>query len=144
MTSLRKTVMEYVTILLIVVGFAAATTSYYVVKREVNSFQDNALQEVALTAGLIFRNDIQPRIDAELEDQLVVQVWDLSEKPLHRSGPPVEIPAQSELGIRMSPRVASGGGFFARGMRNTQSRSRSAGARARRSPRMPRWAPPLP
>jgi two-component system, OmpR family, sensor kinase len=98
MTSLRKTVMEYVTILLIVVGFAAATTSYYVVKREVNSFQDNALQEVALTAGLIFRNDIQPRIDAELEDQLVVQVWDLSEKPLHRSGPPVEIPAQSELG----------------------------------------------
>ena len=41
MTSLRKTVMEYVTILLIVVGFAAATTSYYVVKREVNSFQDN-------------------------------------------------------------------------------------------------------
>lgn len=98
MTSLRKTVMEYVTILLIVVGFAAATTSYYVVKHEVNSFQDNALQEVALTAGLIFRNDIQPRIDAELEDQLVVQVWDHFEKPLHRSGPPVEIPSQSALG----------------------------------------------
>jgi two-component system, OmpR family, sensor kinase len=106
MTSLRKTVMEYVTILLIVVGFAAATTSYYVVKREVNSFQDNALQEVALTAGLIFRNDIQPRIDAELEDQLVVQVWDHSEKPLHRSGPPVEIPSQSELGYS---NVSAGG-----------------------------------
>jgi two-component system, OmpR family, sensor kinase len=98
MTSLRKTVMIYVTVLLVAVGIAAATTSYFLVKREINSFQDNALQEVALTAGLAFRHDIQPRIDAELEDQLVVQVWDLSEQPVHRSGPPVEIPYQSELG----------------------------------------------
>jgi two-component system OmpR family sensor kinase len=98
MTSLRKTVMVYVTGLLMFVGFAAAAMSYVFVKHEINSFQDNALQEVALTAGLVFRHDIQPRIDAEIEDQLVVQVWDHSEQPLHRSGPPVEIPYQSQLG----------------------------------------------
>ena len=62
MKSLRSTVMFYVTILLVAVSVAAAVTSYYFVKYEVNSFQDNALQEVALTAGLLFRNDIQPRI----------------------------------------------------------------------------------
>lgn len=32
MTSLRKTVMGYITVLLIIVGIAAATTSYYFVK----------------------------------------------------------------------------------------------------------------
>lgn len=98
MKSLRSTVMFYVTILLVAVSVAAAVTSYYFVKYEVNSFQDNALQEVALTAGLLFRNDIQPRIDAELEDQLVVQVWDLAGHPVHRSGPSFEIPHQRELG----------------------------------------------
>ena len=98
MKTLRSTVMFYVTILLVAVSVAAAVTSYYFVKYEVNSFQDNALQEVALTAGLLFRNDIQPRIDAELEDQLVVQVWDLAGHPVHRSGPSFEIPHQRELG----------------------------------------------
>jgi two-component system OmpR family sensor kinase len=98
MTSLRKTVMTYVTGLLILVGVAAAITSYYFVKYEVNSFQDNALHEVALTAGMVFRHDIEPRIDAELEDQLVIQIWDQSKQPIHRSGPSVDIPFQSELG----------------------------------------------
>ena len=98
MTSLRNTVMVYVTVLLLAVGLAAAATSYFFVKREVNSFQDNALQEIALTAGLIFRHDIQPHIDAQFEDQLVVQVWDLAAQPLHQSGPAVEIPYQKELG----------------------------------------------
>lgn len=65
---------------------------------EVYSFRDNALQEVALTAGLIFRNDIEPRIDAEFEGQPVVQVREQVQQPLHQSGPPVEIPYQSELG----------------------------------------------
>ena len=90
--------MVYVTVLLAVVGFAAAAMAYVFVKGEVNSFQDNALQEVALTAGLVFRDDIQPRIDAELEDQLVVQFWDHSAQPLHRSGPPLDVPLQPELG----------------------------------------------
>ncbi len=98
MKSLRRAVMVYVTILLVAVSVAAAVTSYYFVKYEVNSFQDNALQEVALTAGLLFRDDIQPRIDAELEDQLVVQVWDLGGLPVHRSGPSFDIPYQRELG----------------------------------------------
>ncbi|MFZ2159985.1 MAG: ATP-binding protein [Bradyrhizobium sp.] len=103
---MRKTVMVYVTILLTVVGVAAAAMAYIFVKREVNSFQDNTLQEVALTAGMVFRHDIQPRIDAEVEDQLVVQVWDLSGQPLHRSGPSVEIPHQPELGYS---NVSAGG-----------------------------------
>ncbi|QUS41573.1 two-component sensor histidine kinase [Tardiphaga alba] len=98
MTSLRKTVMGYVTGLLIFVGVAAAVTSYYFVKYEVNSFQDNALHEVAMTAGMVFRQDIEPRIDAELEDQLVIQIWNEAQQPLHRSGPVVDIPLQPELG----------------------------------------------
>jgi two-component system OmpR family sensor kinase len=98
MTSLRRTVMTYVTALLLLVGVAAAITSYYFVKMEVNSFQDNALHEVALTAGLVFRHDIEPRVDAELEDQLVVQVWDQSRQPVHHAGPSVDIPYQPELG----------------------------------------------
>ena len=140
MKSLQKTVMVYVTILLVVVGFAAATVSYFFVKGEVNSFQDNALQEVALNAGLVFRHDIQPHIDAELEDQLVVQIWDHSEKPIHRSGPPVEIPYQSELGYSD---VTAGGErwrVFSPVILSTPYRFRSAGARARRSRRMRRRA----
>jgi two-component system OmpR family sensor kinase len=98
MTSLRKTVMAYVTVLLLVVGIAAAVTSYLFVRMEVNSFQDNALHEVALTAGLVSRNDIEPRVDAELEDQLVVQVWDLTQTAVHHAGPAVDIPYQPVLG----------------------------------------------
>jgi two-component system OmpR family sensor kinase len=98
MTSLRKTVMNYVTGLLVVIGVAAAITSYHFVKYEVNSFQDNALHEVAMAAGFVFRQDIEPRIDAELEDQLVIQIWDETRTPLHRSGPVVDIPLQAELG----------------------------------------------
>lgn len=98
MTSLRKTVMNYVTGLLVVIGMAAAITSYHFVKYEVNSFQDNALHEVAMAAGFVFRQDIEPRIDAELEDQLVIQIWDEIRTPLHRSGPVVDIPLQAELG----------------------------------------------
>jgi two-component system OmpR family sensor kinase len=98
MTSLRKTVMNYVTGLLVVIGVVAAITSYHFVKYEVNSFQDNALHEVAMAAGFVFRQDIEPRIDAELEDQLVIQIWDETRTPLHRSGPVVDIPLQAELG----------------------------------------------
>lgn len=98
MTSLRRTVMVYVTILLVIVGLSAAATAYVFVRYEVNSFQDNALQEVALNAGLIYRHDIEPRIDAELEDQLVVQIWDHAGTVLHRSGPPVDMPHQATLG----------------------------------------------
>jgi two-component system, OmpR family, sensor kinase len=96
--SLQRTVMFYVTIFLAVAGTAAAVTSYYFVRYEVNSFQDNALHEVALTAGLAFRDDIRPNVQAELEDQLVVQVWNRSEQLVHRAGPPFEIPYQRQLG----------------------------------------------
>lgn len=98
MTSLRQTLMTHITVLLMIVGFAAAATAYVFVKHEVNSFQDNALQEVALNAGLIYRHEIQPRIEAELEDQLVVQIWDHDGKLLHRSGPHVDIPYRTDLG----------------------------------------------
>ena len=64
MKSLQKTVMLYVTILLVVVGVTAAIVSYFFVKGEVNSFQDNALQEVALTpvwcTGTIFSRASMP------------------------------------------------------------------------------------
>lgn len=98
MRSLQRTVMFYVTIFLAVAGTAAAVTSYYFVRYEVNSFQDNALHEVALTASLLSRDDIRPNIEAELEDQLVVQVWNRSEQLVHRAGPPFDIPFQRELG----------------------------------------------
>lgn len=98
MTSLRRTVMNHVTGLLVLIGVVAAITSYHFVKYEVNSFQDNALHEVAMTAGFVFRQDIEPRIDAELEDQLVIQIWNETKEALHRSGPVVDIPLQTELG----------------------------------------------
>lgn len=99
MTSLRKTVMNHVTGLLIVIGVAAAVTSYYFVKYEVNSFQDNALHEVAMAAGMVFRHNIEPQSEAELEDQLVIQIWDEANAPLHRSGPAVDVPLQPALGF---------------------------------------------
>jgi len=92
--------MQYVTIFLVVAGIAAAVTSYYFVRYEVNSFQDNALHEVARTAGLLVREDVRPDIQAELEDQLVVQIWNKSEQLVHRAGPPFDIPYQKDLGYR--------------------------------------------
>ena len=65
--------MVYITILLAAVSVAAAVTSYYFVKYEVNSFQDNALQEVALTAGLLFRNGLFARQNSAYPDQ-----WNLT------------------------------------------------------------------
>ncbi|MDB5548657.1 MAG: two-component sensor histidine kinase [Tardiphaga sp.] len=98
MTSLRQTVMLYVTVLLVIVGVTAAATSSVFVRYEVNRFQDTALQEVALNAGLIYRHEIQPRIDADVEDRLVVQIWDHAGRVLHRSGPPADLPQQARLG----------------------------------------------
>lgn len=98
MTSLRKTTISRVTILLTVLSLAAAMTAYLLVKVEVNKFLDAQLREIALNAGSGLQRDAEPQIEIEDEDQLVVQIWDNSGQLVSHSGPPVQIPEQRKPG----------------------------------------------
>lgn len=98
MTSLRKLLTARITILVVMIGLSASVMAYFLVRMELNSFQDNQLREVALNAGPTFRHDGHPRIDVEQEDLLVIQIWEHDGRLIHWSGPEQNIPMQPGLG----------------------------------------------
>jgi two-component system, OmpR family, sensor kinase len=99
MTSLRKIILTRVTLLLTLVSLATATTSYVLVRLEANGFLDNQLTEVARNAGVGLEDDAEPPADPELEDRLVVQIWDRDGNLIRVRGPEANIPAQKDLGF---------------------------------------------
>lgn len=99
MKSLRKVILTRVTLLLTLVSLVTAASSYYLVRLEANGFLDNQLTEVARNAGVGLDDNAEPPADPEIEDRLVVQIWDRSGNLIRTHGPDVGIPAQNDLGF---------------------------------------------
>jgi two-component system OmpR family sensor kinase len=98
MMSLRKTILVWVAVLLAIVGTAAIAASYYLAKDEADTLLDNQLHQIAHRAGEGLSDNALPRIRPEIEDEIVVQIWDAAgEAILHTSL--INIPRQSKLGF---------------------------------------------
>ena len=95
MTSLRKTILVLATALMVIVGAAAVTASYYFAKGEADGLLDNQLYQIALNAGL--SNKALPRINIEAEDEFVVQTWNAAGEPILQNS--INIPRQPKLGF---------------------------------------------
>src|SRR3984893_5518635 len=96
--SLRKTILVWVTALLAIIGTAAIAASYYFAKDEADTLLDTQLHQIALNAGEGLSDNALPRIRHEIEDEVVVQIWNATgETILHTAL--INIPRQSKLGF---------------------------------------------
>jgi two-component system, OmpR family, sensor kinase len=98
MMSLRKTILVWVTMLLGIVGAGAAAASYYFVKDEADSLLDTQLRQIALNAGEGLSENALPHMTREVEDEVVVQIWNASGQAILRTSP-FDIPRQFRLGF---------------------------------------------
>jgi len=98
MMSLRKTILVWVTVLLGIVGAGAVTASYHFVKDEADSLLDTQLREIALNAGEGLSENALPHMTHEIEDEVVVQIWNASGEAILRT-PRISIPRQPKLGF---------------------------------------------
>jgi two-component system, OmpR family, sensor kinase len=98
MRSLRKTMLIWVTALLAIAGAGAVTASYCFVKEEADSLLDTELRQIALNAGEGLSENALPHMAYEIEDEVVVQIWNASGEAILRPSP-IDIPRQSKLGL---------------------------------------------
>lgn len=99
MSSLRRAIASRVVTLLAAVGLSAAATSFVFVTREMDSFLDAQLQEIAINLGPANRSGGAPLLETEDEDHLAVRIWDHNGQLLHRSGPAADIGWQPVPGL---------------------------------------------
>lgn len=99
MSSLRKTIITRVIVLVAAIGLSGTATAFVLVTLEMNKFLDAQLQETAINLGQTNRNSVIPLSETEDEDHLVVWIWDRSGNLIHRSGPLAEIPWQPRAGL---------------------------------------------
>jgi two-component system, OmpR family, sensor kinase len=98
MMSLRKTILVWVTVLLGTVGAGAVAASYYFVRVEADSLLDTELREIALNAGEGLSENAVPPMKHEIEDEVVVQIWNASGEAILRT-PSIDIARQPKLGF---------------------------------------------
>jgi two-component system OmpR family sensor kinase len=94
MKSIRRELLLWLLLGLVVTVAAAATSTYYQARREAKELFDYQLKQLALSVS-IERLSVLPQSHAkELEEDLAIQVWDQNQKLLYSSSPDVEIPRQ--------------------------------------------------
>lgn len=96
--SLRQTILVWITVLLAIVGVGATAASYHFAKVEADKLLDTQLRQIAHNAGEGLSPDALPRMAHSLEDEVVIQIWNVSgDVILHTSS--VNLPRQSNLGF---------------------------------------------
>jgi two-component system OmpR family sensor kinase len=98
MMSLRKTILVWVTVLFAIVGAGAGAASYLFVKDEADFLLDTELRQIALKAGEGLSENSLPHIAYEIEDEVVVQIWNASGEAILRTSP-INIPRQLKPGL---------------------------------------------
>jgi two-component system, OmpR family, sensor kinase len=95
MTSFRRTILAWITVLLAVVGVVASAASYHFAKQEADKFLDAQLRQIAAHAGegLSENAILQMTRLAEDEDELVIQIWEASGEMTLRAAS-IELPRQ--------------------------------------------------
>ena len=99
MTSLRRTALVYMTVLLSVIGLAASALAYRYAHDAATEFLDGQLRQIALNAGGgVSATDAPADTDQDQEDQFVVSIWDAQGRLVHASLPSAHIPPQVQPG----------------------------------------------
>jgi two-component system OmpR family sensor kinase len=97
MRSIRRELLLWLLLGLVVAVAAAATSTYYQARREAKELFDYQLRQLALSVangGL----SLLPQADNERDEDFAIQVWDANQKLLYSSRPGVDIPSQLEPG----------------------------------------------
>jgi two-component system OmpR family sensor kinase len=98
MMSLHKTILVWVTVLLAIVGAGAGAASYFFVKDEADFLFDTELRQIALNAGEGLSENSLPHFAHEVEDEVVVEIWNASGEAILRTSP-INIPRQLKPGL---------------------------------------------
>ncbi len=99
MTSLRRTALVYMTVLLSVIGLAASALAYRYAHDAATEFLDGQLRQIALNAGGgVSATDAPADTDQDPEDQFAVSIWDAQGRLVHASLPSAHIPPQVQPG----------------------------------------------
>jgi two-component system OmpR family sensor kinase len=94
MKSLRRTALIWMTLLLTLVGTAAALITYRFETNEASEFLDGQQRQIALNAGEGLRKGIAPPVDQDREDEFSVTIWNADGHIIHATMPEVQIPRQ--------------------------------------------------
>jgi two-component system OmpR family sensor kinase len=98
MSSLRRTILVWITVLLATLGAGATVASYYFTKYEADKLLDAQLRQIALNAGEGLSADALPQMTHSAEDEISIQIWNAAGKMmLHASS--VNLPRQTTLGF---------------------------------------------
>jgi two-component system, OmpR family, sensor kinase len=91
MKSIRRELLLWLLLGLVVTVAAAATSTYYQARREAKELFDYQLKQLALSVSNE-RLSVLPRShEKELDEDLAIQVWDQNQKLLYSSSPELEI-----------------------------------------------------
>jgi two-component system OmpR family sensor kinase len=92
MTSLRRTALIWMTVLLTVVGLAAFAITYEFARQEAADFLDGQLHQIALNAGDTATDIAAPSAPPDPEDQFVIEIWTAAGTVVRRTPNGPEIP----------------------------------------------------
>lgn len=100
--SIRRTAFIWLAGLMASIGICAATTSYFIVRKDASDFLDNQLRQIALYVG-----DAPPaptvgrpgEVPHDPEDDFVIQVWNAAGRPIRQSHPSSDIPRRQSTGL---------------------------------------------
>jgi two-component system, OmpR family, sensor kinase len=100
MTSLRREVLTWATVLIVVIATTSILVTKYVTIVEVNKLLDNELQQIAINAGQgLSAAAFAPLRKTEIENRVAVQVWADNGELIH-SGPGTDtLPRSTNLGF---------------------------------------------
>lgn len=99
MTSLRRTALVWMTVLLTIVGLAAFAIAYVLARREAADFLDGQLHQIALNAGDRV-TDIAASPDShDPEDEFVIEIWTPTGAVVRRTPNAPQIPRLDHPGL---------------------------------------------
>jgi len=99
MISLRRTALLWMTLLLALVGTAAALIAYRYANVEAAEFLDGQQRQIALNAGVGLQKSAPSPADEDREDEFAVTIWDAAGRIIHASLPDLQFPRQSRQGF---------------------------------------------
>ncbi len=98
MRSIRRELLLWLLLGLVVAVAAAATGTYYQARREAKELFDYQLKQLALSVSNERISVLPQSHERELDDDLAIQVWDRNEKLLYSSSPELAIPRRPDPG----------------------------------------------
>ena len=99
MTSLRRTALIWLTLLLALVGGTAVVIAYLYAQSEAADFLDGQLRQIAYNVGQAPENEAAPPTPHDPEDEFVIAIWSAAGELVRRPAVPIELPANHRPGF---------------------------------------------